>query len=93
MIDSPRTAQESGVNKYPELKGIPNLTNNHIALWECIRNRTQENEVCTKAHIRNDLRAIGLDVDKKFTRWLSKLVDAGVIFVEEDIVRVDIGIQ
>lgn len=32
IIDTPRAAQEFGVNKYLELKGIPNLTNNHIAL-------------------------------------------------------------
>lgn len=25
IIDTPRAAQEFGVNKYPELKGIPNL--------------------------------------------------------------------
>ena len=66
IIDTPRAAQEFGVNKYPELKGIPNLTNNHIVLWECIRNRTQENVTCSKTVIPNDLRAKGLDVDKKF---------------------------
>lgn len=93
VIDSPRTAQKSGVNRYPELKGVPNLTNNHIALWECIRNRTQENDSCTKAIIRDDLRAMGLDVDKKFSRWLSKLIDAGVILIEEDVIRVDIEIE
>lgn len=32
VIDSPRVAQESGIDKYPELKGIPNLTTNHNAL-------------------------------------------------------------
>ncbi len=82
IIDTPRAAQEFGVNKYPELKGIPNLTNNHIVLWECIRNPTQENGTCSKTVIRDDMRLKGFDVDKKFSRWLGKLEYAGVIFVE-----------
>jgi len=86
VIDSPRTAQESGIDKYPELKGIPNLTNNHIALWECIRNRTQENDSCSKAIIRNDLCAMGLDVDKKFSRWLGKFINGGMIKTEGNMV-------
>lgn len=90
IIDAPRKAQESGVNKYPELKDIPNLTNNHIALWECIRNRTQENGTCSKAVIRDDLRAMGLDVDKKFTRWLRKLETAGMIIVQEGNIEIRI---
>lgn len=49
VIDSPRVAQESGIDKYPELKGIPNLTTNHNALWECIRNRIQQVCECTKS--------------------------------------------
>lgn len=61
VIDSPRAAQESGIDKYSELKGILNLTNNHIALRECIRNRTQDNESCSKKIIRDDLRLMGLD--------------------------------
>ena len=39
IIDTPRAAQEFGVNKYPELKDITNLINNHITSWECKRNR------------------------------------------------------
>ena len=61
-------------------------------MWECIRNRTQENVTCSKAVIRNDLRAKGLDVDKKFWRWLGKLVDAGIVFVEGDVVHVIVDI-
>ncbi|WLS92887.1 hypothetical protein [Gilliamella apis] len=49
IIDTPRASQESGIDKYPELKGIPNLTTNHNALWECIRNRIQQVCECTKS--------------------------------------------
>ena len=86
VIDSPRTAQESGIDKYPELKGISNLTNNHIALWECIRNRTQDNESCTKAMIRDDMRLKGFDVDKKFSRWLGKLIRDDIINTEGEVI-------
>lgn len=68
------------------MKNIPNLTNNHIALWKCIRNRTQENETCSKAVIRDDLRTIGFDVDKKFSRWLNKLEGSGLIFINRELI-------
>lgn len=60
--------------------------------WEYIRSRTQENGTCTKKIIRDDLRSMGLDVDKKFGRWLSKLEGAGIIFIEGDIIKIDIEI-
>jgi hypothetical protein len=33
------------------------------------------------------MRLKGFDVDKKFGRWLGKLEDAGVIFIEKDVVK------
>ena len=86
VIDSPRTAQELGIDKYLELKGEPNLTSNHIALWKCIRDWTQKNDSCSKAIIREDLHAMGLDVNKKFSLSLGKLIRDGIIKMEGDMV-------
>lgn len=86
VIDSPRIAQESGIDKYPKLKGIPNLTSNHIALRKCIRSRMQKNCSCSKAVIRDDMRLKGGDVDKKFSRWLGKFISGGMIKTEDDMV-------
>ncbi|RUS68100.1 Tyrosine recombinase XerC [Saezia sanguinis] len=81
-----RPARESGIDRYPELKGIPHLTDNHIALWQSIHNCVQENKNCTKAQIREDLQAIGLDVDKKFGRWLDKIENAGLIAIDGEMI-------
>lgn len=86
VIDSPRTAQESGIDKYPELKGISNLTSNHIALWECIRSRRQKNCSCSKAVIRDDMRLKGVDVDKKFSWGLGKFISGDIINTEGEII-------
>lgn len=66
------------------MKGILNLTSNYIALWECIRSRTQENCSCSKAVIRDDMRLKGFDVDKKFSQWLGKLVDVGIVVLAKE---------
>ncbi len=65
----------------PALAGILYLTANHIALWQCIRGRTLNGGACTKSQLRQDLRTLGLNVDKKFTRWLDKPVNAGLVTV------------
>ncbi|WP_213991236.1 helicase RepA family protein [Sodalis sp. dw_96] len=70
----------------PALAGIPYLTANHIALWQCIRGRTVNDGVCTKSQLRQDLRTLGLNVDKKFTRWLDKLVNTGLVTVSGETV-------
>ncbi|MGD8163077.1 primase-like DNA-binding domain-containing protein [Pantoea sp. FN0307] len=38
------------------------ITENHIALWNLIRSRTMNNDICTRAVIRDDMKAPGLDV-------------------------------
>ncbi len=42
--------------------------------------------VCTKSQLRQDLRTLGLNVDKKFTRWLDKLVNTGLVTVSGETV-------
>lgn len=52
------------MDKSCEQQRIPNLASKHIALWECIRNLTQNNDSSFYAFIRNDLRTVGLDFEK-----------------------------
>ncbi len=65
-----------------ELAGIQRLTANHIALWHSIRSRTASGEACTKSLVRDDMRGMGFDVAKKFTRWLDKLEIDGLIHID-----------
>ncbi|CNG98151.1 putative regulatory prophage protein [Yersinia enterocolitica] len=65
-----------------ELAGIQRLTANHIALWQSIRSRTASGEACTKSLVRDDMRGMGFDVAKKFTRWLDKLEIDGLIHID-----------
>ncbi|MBN3065165.1 hypothetical protein H5A21_14010 [Pectobacterium aquaticum] len=39
-------------------------------------------EDCTRSLVRDDMRAMGFDVNKKFTRWLDKLEKDGLIAFE-----------
>ena len=61
--------------------GVPHITRNHTALWRCINQRISQNKPCTRALLREDLRAKGINVEKKFSRWLEKLIREGLIFV------------
>ncbi|WP_413739828.1 helicase RepA family protein [Sodalis sp. RH14] len=71
----------------PYLASVPRLTNNHVALWQCVRSRTAAGEPCTRTLVRDDLRAMGVDVSKKFTRWLDKLANDGLLTVDGEIIR------
>ncbi|WP_244212686.1 helicase RepA family protein [Rahnella woolbedingensis] len=82
LNDQPREVQD-GTDVYPELAGISHLTANHIALWQSLKTR----EICTRAQLRDDLRARGLNVDKKFTRWLQKLEKDGLIVQEGEMIH------
>ncbi|WP_081316024.1 helicase RepA family protein [Pantoea dispersa] len=65
----------------PELSDIAKLTDNHIALWNLIRSRTMNNDICTRTVIRDDMKALGLDV-KNFSRWVTKLETEGLLTVD-----------
>ncbi|MBD2819643.1 AAA family ATPase [Xenorhabdus sp. 42] len=67
LIDRPRDPVEE-----EETGLIANKTDNHAALWQCIRSRTALKEPCSIALVRNDLKAMGVNV-KNFSRWLTKL--------------------
>jgi len=71
----------------PELTGITRLTDNHVALWQAIRSRTANGDACTRALVRDDMRAMGFDVSKKFTRWLDKLEKEGRVICDGEHIR------
>nr|WP_258087301.1 AAA family ATPase [Xenorhabdus bovienii] len=73
LIDRPRDPVEED-----DIGHIPNKTDNHTALWQCIRSRTALKEPCSIALVRDDLKAMGVNV-KNFSRWLTKLENDGLI--------------
>ncbi|WP_081989098.1 MULTISPECIES: AAA family ATPase [Xenorhabdus] len=73
LVDKPRDPVEE-----EEIEHIPNKTDNHTALWQCIRSRTALKEPCSVALIRDDLKSMGVNV-KNFSRWLTKLEHDGLI--------------
>lgn len=58
-----------------------NKTENHAALWQCIRTRTAHKEPCTIALLRDDMKKLGYEM-KHFRRWLYKLEKDGVITID-----------
>ncbi|MFP1773965.1 integrase domain-containing protein [Lonsdalea quercina] len=83
LNDEGREVREDVAND-PDLAGISRLTENHVALWQAIRFRTSNGEGCTRSLVRDDMRAMGFDVNKKFTRWLDKLEKDGLIAFDEE---------
>ncbi|HBN7290793.1 TPA: AAA family ATPase [Escherichia coli] len=63
-----------------------NKTENHAALWGCIRSRTQRGDKCTIPLLRDDMKKLGYEM-KHFRRWLYKLEGDGVIAIDGDDVR------
>ncbi|EOW3049172.1 AAA family ATPase, partial [Escherichia coli] len=63
-----------------------NKTENHVALWGCIRSRTQRGDKCTIPLLRDDMKKLGYEM-KHFRRWLYKLEGDGVITIDGDDVR------
>ncbi len=79
LNDEGREVREDDVANDPDLAGISRLTENHVALWQAIRSRTASGDSCTRALVRDDMKAMGFDVSKKFARWLDKLEKDGLI--------------
>lgn len=76
----------------PVTPGVPYMTHNHAALWKCINQRISRNQSCTRALLRDDLRARGMNVDKKFSRWLEKLLREQLIVLDGEEIRLaDVG--
>ncbi|CCW28930.1 Putative DNA primase (fragment) [Xenorhabdus nematophila F1] len=73
LIDRPRDPVEE-----EEIGLVANKTDNHTALWQCIRSRTALKEPCSIALVRDDLKVMGVNV-KNFSRWLTKLEHDGLI--------------
>ncbi|EKN3336997.1 helicase RepA family protein [Yersinia enterocolitica] len=82
LCDRGREVSDEDSPYEAELAGIQRLTANHIALWQSIRSRTTSGEACTKSLVRDDMRGMGFDVAKKFTRWLDKLEIDGLIHID-----------
>ncbi|ELO0779557.1 AAA family ATPase [Shigella sonnei] len=78
VIDVPRAPAE-----LERIEEAGNKTENHAALWQCIRARTAHKEPCTIALLRDDMKKLGYEM-KHFRRWLSKLEKDGVICVDGD---------
>lgn len=66
---------------------VPHITRNHTALWRCINQRISQNKPCTRALLRDDLRAKGINVEKKFSRWLEKLLREQLIVLDGEQIR------
>ncbi|PSY40776.1 DNA primase [Escherichia albertii] len=81
VIDVPRAPAE-----LERIEEAGNKTENHAALWQCIRTRTAHKEPCTIALLRDDMKKLGYEM-KNFRRWLYKLERDGVIAIDGDDVR------
>ncbi|MGD8108815.1 hypothetical protein ACQE32_19595 [Pantoea sp. FN0302] len=65
-----------------ELSDIAKLTDNHIALWNLIRTRTMNKDICTRTVIQDGMKAMGIDISKNFSHWLARLESHGLISVD-----------
>lgn len=78
VVDKPRPPVE-----LERIEEAGNKTENHTALWGCIRSRTQNRDKCTIPLLRDDMKKLGYEI-KHFRRWLGKLEKDGVIYVDGD---------
>lgn len=67
---------------FGELPYVPYMTHNHITLMRCIQRRISQNQPCTRTLLRDDLRTKGMNADKKFSRWLDKLLRERLIVLK-----------
>ncbi|HHR4101827.1 TPA: helicase RepA family protein, partial [Salmonella enterica] len=80
VVDVPREPRDTD----PELENVKRLTDNHAALWQCIRSRKAQGEPCNRAVVRDDIIAMfGESGRKSFHRWLEKLVRDELIEVSD----------
>lgn len=82
-----RDVARTAVDIDPALASISNLSENHATLWSLICSRTKNGTGCTKALLRDDMRAMGIDISKNFTRWLGKLESSELIKIYGEEVR------
>ncbi|EIH6606362.1 TPA: AAA family ATPase [Escherichia coli] len=78
VVDKPRPPVE-----LERIEEAGNKTENHAALWGCIRSRTQHGDKCTIPLLRDDMKKLGYEM-KNFSRWLRKLEKDGVIYIDGD---------
>ncbi|WP_339130112.1 helicase RepA family protein, partial [Escherichia coli] len=78
VVDKPRPPVE-----LERIEEAGNKTENHTALWGCIRSRTQHGDKCTIPLLRDDMKKLGYDT-KHLKRWLAKLEKDDVIYIDGD---------
>ncbi|EFK6339969.1 DNA primase, partial [Escherichia coli] len=78
VVDKPRPPVEQ-----ERIEEAGNKTENHTALWGCIRSRTQHGDKCTISLLRDDMKRLGYDV-KNMRRWLAKLEKDETIRIDGD---------
>ncbi|EOT7728411.1 TPA: DNA primase, partial [Escherichia coli] len=78
VVDKPRPPVE-----LERIEEAGNKTENHAALWGCIRSRTQRGDKCTIPLLRDDMKKLGYEM-KHFSRWLRKLESDDVIAIDGD---------
>lgn len=83
-----RDVARTAIEIDPALSSISNLTENHVSLWNLIRSRTANGDVCTRSLLRDDMRVLDKDSIKNFSRWLGKLQSEGLISVDGENVKV-----
>ena len=78
VVDKPRPPVE-----LERIEEAGNKTENHTALWGCIRSRTQHGDKCTIPLLRDDMKKLEYDT-KHLKRWLAKLEKDDVIYIDGD---------
>jgi|GEM_PF-312544 len=68
----------------PELADVKHLTGNHATVYQFIRSRKAKGEPCNYAVLRDDVIAsMGENGRKGFRRWLNKLINGGLVSVDD----------
>lgn len=83
-----RDVARTAVEIDPELARLGNITENHSTLWNLIRSRTENGDLCTRSILRDDMKAMGIDTSKNFSRWLTKLHTDGLVAVDGEEVKI-----
>ncbi|MEB5838482.1 hypothetical protein MXF26_19730 [Pantoea dispersa] len=67
----------------PHLSSIPNLSENHATMWAIIRSRTENGDAFTRILLRDDMKAMSIDVSKNFCRWPATPERHGMVTVND----------
>ena len=89
--DEVTTLTPSLIGKEPpnteQADSVKNVSDNHKAILESIRTRTEAGQSTHRKDILNDLKAQGYPIGN-FARWIGKLVADGVVSERDDILSI-----